>query len=210
MNLSKKTLGITAILYLMLALVPMSCGLLCRDSCGCGPTFPPQKFRIISFELITVGFDGQRIFPDDIRPWDEYFKGLEIKDFDFLSTSKTSWSSFGIALACDPVPPSNEKKVIDLKIINLSENSLGDGSVLKVGDDISDLFGVNDFFAIGLEPIDNYFSGGLPLYLDRKLKVGFLQDPGKELTLTTKISLILEGGTEFTFDQEPFTITTEN
>lgn len=210
MSSKTKTLGITAFLYLILALVPMSCGLLCQDSCACGPTFPPQTFRIRSFELITLGFDGQQIFPDKILPWDQYYKGLVIKDFDFISSIVTRTSSFGMAVACSPVPPINEKKVIDLKIINLVENTLQDGRVLNVGDDISDLFGVNDFFTSDLEPIDTYFSGGLPLFLDQKLKVGFLQNPGKELILSIKITLVLEGGTAFTFDQEPFTITSQN
>ena len=84
------------------------------------------------------------------------------------------------------------------------------GALLQVGDDISDLFGINRFFAEGLQPIDNYLSGGYPLFLDEKLKVGFLQDPGKELSLSIEISLILENGTTFRFDNEPFTIKSKN
>lgn len=206
MKIIRKTFGITAVLYLFLAMIPMSCGLFCRDSCGCGPKFSQQIFRIRSFELITAAFDGQRIFPDDMQPWDQYYKGLEVKDFDFITSSEGLKATFGVALACDPAPAKSDKKLLDIRIINLKEANLGDGTVLQVGDDISELFGINRFFAEGLQPIDSYLSEGYLLFLDEMLKIGFLQDPGKDLSLSIEISLILENGTTFRFDNEPFTI----
>lgn len=210
MKINLKTFVTTGALFFSLALLPMSCGVFCNDSCGCGASFPEQFFRIRSFELFTSAFDGQRIFPDDSQPWDQYYKGFRVDQFDLISDIPARKSALGVALACDPAPPKSEKKLNAIRIINLKEESIGNGMILEVGQDITDLFGMNFFFSQGLEPIQDFISTGRELYLDQLFKLGFKNDPGRDLTLSLSISFILEDGTEFTFLNEPFTIQTKN
>jgi hypothetical protein len=212
MNNWLKNLLVTGFLFGFLALIPAGCGEFCNDSCGCSPVFPPQNIRIKSFEMLTFS-EGQQITPTNQQPFNRVVKSFRIKDFDLISYSQKEvenhWS-FGTAIACSPIPPTSEKKLIEIQIINLSEVKFEDGTVLGTGQDISAYFGINNFFQEGLVPIPEFLKGGRSLPLEELNKLGFTKDPGIPVNMLLNFSFLLDGGTELRITNETLSIGPKN
>ncbi len=198
-TMGKKLLATFGLLT-FLAIMPMSCGVVCLDTCGCNPSFPQQKLLIRSFEVLTIAGNGQRIQPTLTQPFDQVFKAFRIKDFELISFENSNlfepWS-LGTAFACSPPPIYAEEKLVQVQIFNLKEVTLGDGTSIALGEDISPYFGINDFFAQGLVPVNQFLSGGRTLILEDFFKLGFIKNPGKEISLELSIRLLMDNGEEF-------------
>lgn len=199
----KKSIVCTVFLFILLSVLPMGCGLLCVDSCGCAPKFPPQTFRIKTFEVFTAAFDGQQISPTTFLPYNKVFKAFRVKEFDLLGSSKTSpVGGLNLAYACSPPSPTSEKKMLDLRVINLKRISLGDGTILEPGENISRLFRIGNFFSTNSYPISDFLGKGNTIYLEDLFKLSFTKNPEKQLTLEVSITIQLEDGTAFLLPNE--------
>lgn len=194
-----KKLLATLILFSFLALLPMSCGLVCLDSCGCGPSGKPVQLIIRSFSVSTVDGTGKAIEPKSPRPYTDIFKLLKVDRVDFFSQSipKSSPSAFGTALACSPVPASSVNSLQLIQVINQKEFTLGNGTRFATGENLTPLFGINYLFATKLLPIPEFLGLGQKLTTENDFKIGLLQDPAKELTLEFSIRLVFDDGQEF-------------
>ena len=201
----RKKLFATLNLLALLALLPMGCDIFCADSCGCGSGFKNQTLLIKSFEAITIAADGQQIQPTSNLPYDQVFKAIRVDDFDLISYEGQDFFepwSLGTAYACSPPTPISESKLTSLKITNLREVILGDGTRMQVGEDITAYFGINDFYSQGLKPVNQYLQSGKEVYLDGYYKLGFTKDPDAEVSLEFSISLTMDNGEEFVLNNQ--------
>lgn len=191
-------------LFTFVALIPLSCGVICNDSCGCGPTFEVKDFNITEMEALTLVDQGQQVSPSGTYPFDEVVKGIRIKSFQTIAVTepRSTTGIPGVAYACSPPPPQSASNLADVKIINLKEVILPSGESLKVGDDISSYFGMNYYFEEGTRPIPEFLEGTLELFADDFFKLAWVQDPVSELNLVFTIRVQLESGLEFSLTDE--------
>lgn len=190
-----------------MALLPMSCGVVCDDPCGCGPDFEVKDFSITSMESLTLIGDGQQVFPSNILPYDEVVKAIRVDEFQTVAMNESSHSRIpGVVFACSPRPAQSEENLADVKIINLIEVTLASGETLKVGDDISEYFGMNYYFSSGTEPITEFLENTLPIFKDDLFKLAWVNDPMEELSLQFTVRVILESGREISITDEVLNI----
>jgi hypothetical protein len=200
MKNSFKKLFVTVILFAFFAFLPISCGLLCRDSCGCGPSPKLQEIRVNSFLVSTVDNAGTEMSDSVAKAFDQVFKSIRIDDAEFLSefqNNPTTFSSFGTAFACSPVPPKTVNALNLIQIISEKEFTTSVGIQYSEGEIISSLFGVNYFYGAELTALEDFVEGGLELFQYEDLKVGILVDPKKELNLKFTIRLVFDDAQEF-------------
>jgi len=206
-NLIRKSLA-TGSLFLLVALLPISCGIVCNDSCGCGPRFEVKDFNILSFETLSLTKPGQRVNPNTPLPYDQIFKAFRILDAQTIALidKNTSFSFPGTALACSPATPKSVQQMTGIQILNSKEVTLGDGTVLKTGDDITSFFEVNYFFAEKTMPFETFFKQPLIVYREDLFKLGWKQDPKKEVVLEFSIRIFMTAGKEFNLNNEILSI----
>ncbi|WP_157963232.1 hypothetical protein [Algoriphagus litoralis] len=200
-----KKLFATVTLFAFFAFLPISCGLLCRDSCGCGPSPKLQEIRIKSLSVSTVDKSGVAVVATEGKAFDQVFKSIRIDEVEFLAevqNQATAISSFGTAFACSPIPPKSVNALSLIQVINEKEFTTSNGVVYAEGDDISSLFGVNYFFGAELTALEDFLEGGLELYQYEDLKVGLLQNPEKELNLEFKMRLVFDDAQEFVLSNQ--------
>lgn len=200
MKILSKRLFTTFSLFSFLALLPMSCGLFCNDSCGCGALPKPQELRVKSFAILTVNESGSEISESETKEYNQIFKTLRINEAEYKTQSSiesTSSPSLGTAFACSPIPPTTENTLYLIQIINEKEFTLADGTNYFEGDNISSLFGMNHFFAQGLTTIENFTGPGLRLTFEDYYRIGILENPEKELNLEFTIRLVFDDAQEF-------------
>jgi len=193
--------GITTFgLFFFLAMLPMSCGLLCRDSCGCKPLPQPREFMIQSFATKTIDGAGRGIPETQSGNYDQIFKSIQIKDIEFTAKVRVEgpdpWN-FGLAFACDPAPDTSKNELQQIEIINEREFTLADGTQYLVGENLTSLFGINRVFSTEIVPIGEFAGLGRKLTFDDFLKIGLLENPGRELQLEFTIRLVFDDGQEF-------------
>lgn len=199
----------TGFLFISLSLLPVACGIFCNDSCGCNPSFPQQTIRIRSLEMLTFSTGRQQISSNNIQPFDQVVKAFRIKEFDLLGDNGLDISNSGIlgfAYACSPPPAISEKKLISIKVINLEKISLKDGTELSVGEDISNLFVISNFFIENPTSIQSYLKEGKILFLDELHKMGFTKEPSNPTQLKLNFIFGLENGTELLISNEILSI----
>ncbi|MEN2282550.1 hypothetical protein AAGF08_10465 [Algoriphagus sp. SE2] len=197
----------TVSLFLLLALIPISCDLVCTDSCGCGSKTQISDFKIISLEMLTVNTDGEELNPEIPQPYKQILKTLKIKDIEIVSAIESSnFGLPGVAYACSPIPPKSQERLEDLKLFNLKEVELGDGTVLKPGDLLNDFFEINYFSASDTKPIQEFVSENIIIYLDDYYKLSFIKDPGKEVVIEFSMQLIFENGRTISVNNEKLSI----
>jgi hypothetical protein len=200
MNFTWKKFWSTGILFGFFAFLPMSCGLLCWDSCGCGPSPEKQEIRIKSFLTMPVDQSNTEIPVTETRPFDQSFIRLRIDEVEVKAQSsfeqKPSWT-MGTAFACSPAPPVSQNTLYLIQIISEKEFITHDGTQYAIGDNISLLFGMSYFFAQELTTLQNFIAPGLRLTYDDFFKIGLLEDPEKELNLKFTIRLRFDDAQEF-------------
>lgn len=208
MNHAVKKLFATLFLLSFLALLPMSCGLLCRDSCGCGPNTQLTQLIIRSFAMSTVDGMGKEVIATIPRPFDDQFKTLRVDQVDFFTgyLHKTNSASLGTDLACSPVPPLSVNPLQEIQIINEQEFTLSNGTRYLSGENITSLFGMNYLFAARLLPISGFSGIGQKLSAEEIFKIGVLQNPSQELRLEFTIRLVFDGGQEFLLADQLLTV----
>lgn len=187
-------------LFSFLALLPMSCGLFCNDSCGCGPIAKPRKFVIESFVTKTVDSSGIEIPETQSRNFDQIFISVEIEDVKYTSEAKIEGSSprsQGLAFACSPAPNTSINELQLIEIINEREFTLADGTEYENGENLTTLFGISPVFSTNKVPIEEFTRLGSKLAFDDFFKVGLFQNPEMELNLEFTIRLVFDDAQEF-------------
>lgn len=210
-NVIKKGL-LTTGLFTFLALLPMSCGLFCNDSCGCGPVTRPREFVIESFATNTVDDLGNVIPENQSRNYNQIFKSVEIRDIRFTSEAQVEESnptSMGLAFACSPAPDASINELQLIEIINEVEFTLVDGTEYAIGENLSSLFGISEVYRTNLIPIEEFPQFGAKLYLDDFFKIGLFQNPEKEINLKFTIRLRFNDGQEFLLTDQTLNIQQE-
>jgi len=205
MRKSIKRTYLTFWLFSFLALMPMSCGLFCTDSCGCGPSPPLKNLVVKSFEAETINADGQQIQPTLSQPYNQVFKVIRIKDFEYVSLNTFDFFepwNLGTAFACSPIPPSTKNTLYLIQILNQKEITLGNGTKFELGEDISSYFGMSHFYGPNLISISNFIGPGIKMIQEDNFKIGFLKDPEKEINLGFTIRLVFDNGEEFLLENQ--------
>jgi len=198
----------TVILFVFISLLPISCGILCNDPCGCGPRFEVKDFNILSFETLSLTKPGQRVNPTTPLPYDQIFKVFRILETQTLTALETNSSNGipGVAFACSPVSPKSAQQMTGIQLLNSKELTLGDGTVLKVGQDISEFFEINYFFEEKTLSFESFFKEPITIYQEDLFKLGWKQDPKKEIILEFSIRIFMTGGKEFNLNNEILSI----
>lgn len=96
--------------------------------------------------------------------------------------------------------------MIGVQIINTREVILGNGEVIKVGQDISNYFQMNYFFNNTTRSIDQFLENGLTVFRDDLFKLVWNKDPGKVIELEFSLRIMMEGGLEFNLANEILSI----
>lgn len=208
MNLASKRIGLTICLFSFLALIPMSCGIFCQDSCGCGPSAPAQNLIIKSMQLLTVDPSGQTINPLDTLPYNRVFKSLEIKDFEIklISENFSPSTSFGLAYACSPLPVYSRDEIIGIKILNKTSVTLADGTTISPQQDISSYFGMTFFYNDQLITFQEFIGTGRLFFFGENFKIGFIQSPEKPLKLEFDVEVSFKSGKAFLLENQVLSI----
>lgn len=208
MNLTSKRIGLTICLFSFLALIPMSCGIFCQDSCGCGPSAPPQDLVIKSMQMRTMAPIGQTANPLDTLPFNQVFKSLEVKEFEIILLSENFWpsSSFGLTYACSPLPVYSRDEINAIRILNKTSVTLADGSTLNPQQDISSYFGMAFFYTEKLSTIQEFIGNGRYFFLGENFKLGFKQSPGKALKLEFDVEVTFKSGKAFLLENQVLSI----
>jgi hypothetical protein len=206
-NLLKKSFATLGLLALM-AILPISCGVVCNDVCECEPRFDVQNFKILSFETLSLTKSGQRVNPITPLPYSEIFKSFRILDVQTISLKEpeNTVSFPGIVYACSPVSPKSVDLLRGIQILNAKEVTLGDGTVLKVGDDITKYFGFNNFFSENITAKEVFFKAPIEVYRDDLFKLGWKQNPQREVILEFSLRILFTNGREFNLNNEVLAI----
>lgn len=198
MGTSSKNSIATFTIFLILALLPVSCDVLCNNSCGCGPLPEVKDFRIVSFSASTYHLDGMQLADDIAFAYNEVYKVLRVEEFEFLSHVDPSSTGFfpGVAFACSPMPPKSANALLDMEIYNSNEVILGDGTVLQVGEIINNYFEIGTDYTADPKTLDDFFIEKHEIYSDEPFKLYFTKNPEKETIITFSIRFLLENQEE--------------
>lgn len=207
MRIYRKYLATIAV-FTLLAILPISCGIVCNDSCGCGPQFEVKDFNILSFETLSLTKAGQRVNPTTPLPYDQIFKVFRTLETQTLSSfEKNNPTGIpGVAFACSPLTPKSAQMMTGIQLLNSKEQILNDGTVLKIGQDITEYFEINYFFEEKILPLESFFKQPLPVYREDLFKLGWKQAPNKEIILEFSIRIIMTDGKEFNLNNEILSI----
>lgn len=202
MRNSKKKFFTTLFLLGFLAFLPISCDVLCNNSCGCGPVPETKNFSVISFSSSTVNSQGQEIPAEEFGFYNEVHKELKVQDFELVSflDLPSSPSIPGIAFACDPLPPKSIDELVFIEIYNSKEVTLDDGTVLKVGEILNDFFTINTAYTTDPKNISDFFSQSWEIYFYEPFNLHFSKNPGKEIVITFSIRFLLENEKEISLN----------
>lgn len=196
----KRLIG-TCFIYAFMMVIPFSCNvdLLCNNSCGCDPLPQASPFEVKSLAAATYDITGKEVTSDDFFPYDQVYKQISIKDYQFITQiepTPLTGSIPGVAYACSIAPPSSVNRLIGITIYNLKEVELGDGTILKVGDELNDFFEINSFYDNSSRSIDDFFMEPQLIFLDEKLRLFFTKDPEKETVIEFSIQFLFEKNQE--------------
>jgi hypothetical protein len=209
MILTSKRAGLTLALFSILALIPMSCGLFCQDSCGCGPSAPPKDMIIKSMQLFTLTSNRQAVNPMDTLPFNQVFKAIQVKDFEVKILAESTFApalSYGLAYACSPSPLYSRDEITSIKVINNKQVSLADGTTIRPTDDITRLFGMGNFYSGNLISVEEFIGTGKTVILEENYKLGFTKSPGKPVKLEFEVKVIFKSGKEILIEDQVLNI----
>jgi len=205
-NIYKNSIATTT-LFLLLAIFPISCDLVCNNTCGCGSQTRINDFKIISFKMLTTNPNGEEISPNSTQPYEQVLKTFKIKDIEMVAAIPSTFFGIpGVVLACSPIPPKSQERLKEIKIFNTKEVTLGDGTVLKPGDLLNEFFQMNYYFASSNEPIEEFLSEERTIYLDDYFKLIFIKAPQKQVVIEFSMLFIFESGSEISISDEKLSI----
>jgi hypothetical protein len=191
---------------LLFGIVPTSCDIFCRDSCGCGPLTPVKDYTIKNFGAENMVMNVESFNPESFYDRDQYFKVIKVVDFDLISEyiqNKKTGSMIPGAFACSPVPSFSVQNVTGLKIINKQETEIAENDLLTINQDISERFLVTDFPQFEGKPIAELLEEERKLELGESLFIQWKEDfPGEKLELVFDIMISLSDGQEFILEDE--------
>jgi hypothetical protein len=194
-------------LFAFMAMLPISCGLVCTDSCGCGPQPVASDFRILSFNMMTLDSNGTEISSETFLPFDQVRKVFGVDNFEMLATSESTFSGFpGFAFACSPLPPKSIESLIDLKIYNTKEVEFEDGTIFKVGDILNDYFEMSTYFSSDAKSISDFLMDGHQLFLDELIQLFFTKNPQKQMVINFNMEFTLETGRKLSLNDQTLSI----
>ncbi|MDF2158222.1 hypothetical protein [Algoriphagus sp. CAU 1675] len=207
MDAFRKKLFTTFGLLVLLGLLPIGCGEPCNHPCGCSPSFEVKDFWIRSFETLSLTTEGQQVSPTTTLPYSSITKSFRIKEIETIALEKSASQNLpGFAFACSPPSPKSADRLVDVMIYNSKEVSFENGTVLKVGQELSEFFLIGNFFSAQSQTIEDFLSQPRDIYMEDLFKLTWNLDPGKEVQLQFSLRIILENGKEFILNEELLSI----
>jgi hypothetical protein len=190
--------------FILFGAIPISCDILCLDSCGCGDNFPPKDYSIKGLEINDFILN-QTFNPDFFYPKEELFKFIEVSEFEFLSYSdqvNTSKGFIPMANACSP-PPNKSSESISVILIS-AKNHIGVSSEqnIEIGTDISEYFLITDYPTSSGVSISAYLEDKPKLYLGEGLFLKWNSTLMENSELVFDIQVNLNNGKSFIFENE--------
>jgi hypothetical protein len=192
-------------LMLGISILPMSCDLFCRDSCGCKPLPPTKEFSISDFNIKDLIIGSSAFDPETFFPTDQYFKVIEVSEFELLSQNqepKTSLYFINGAYACSPIPPIAMQSIAELKIINKKTISLADDDVISEDQEVTDRFVISNYPSMNSESITSFLENEQWIFLGEPFYLRWVNSIAKETELQFDIFIKLSDGKEFLFEDE--------
>lgn len=198
MEASFKNSITTLLVFLVLALLPISCDVVCSNPCGCGPAPQVRSFNIISFSSASYNSNGVEVSDELFLPYNEIYKSIKVEEFEFVSQGEPVFKGAlpGMAYACSPVPPKSTNALLYLEIYNSNEVTLGDGTVLQVGEILNDYFEISSDFTVSPKKIEDFFTEKQEIYSYEPFKLYFTKNPEKETVITFSVRFFLENQVE--------------
>ncbi|WP_194976883.1 hypothetical protein [Aquiflexum lacus] len=196
-----------AIWTMMLAfgIIPMSCDLFCRDSCGCGSPIPMREFSIKDLTIGDLVIGTSAFNPDLFYAKDQYFKVIEISGFEYLTENqdfKFSFHFFNSVYACSPAPNISFQHIAELKIINKKETVLSESNLILEAQDISEKFLISNYPSIDGQAIISLLEEEQKFYLGESFFLKWNESITGETELIFDIFIKLSDGQEFLFADE--------
>ncbi|MCH6198378.1 hypothetical protein MMU07_02220 [Aquiflexum sp. LQ15W] len=200
----KKNFVAFVLFLLMFGAIPISCDILCLDSCGCGNNVPPKDFSIKDFEVKDF-LMGQTFNPDFYYPKDDLYKLIEVSDFEFLSQTGHSILGAGfiqIAKACSPAPNESKESITGIMITTKKQFGVSPEKNIEIGSDISGYFLISNYPSNLAETISDYLNIKPKIYLGDGLFLKWNSSLVENLELVFDLKIELSNGKVFVFEDE--------
>lgn len=183
---------------ILMGIIPVSCEMFCKDSCGCSPMAPVRDFQIKAMYLQTVSLDNQEYVEDKYYEPNILVKALRVEEFDYVSEAtyhfNGNWFT-SVAMACDPVPPQSVQYVESVTIIAEKDFYYIDHSI-EAGTDISDLFLINGGHLHFLATMKK------TLFLGEHLFIRLKESPFQPTTVQFSLEVVLSDQSVHKFENE--------
>jgi hypothetical protein len=202
--MKKKMVAIWA-LMLIIGAIPMSCDLFCRDSCGCKPLPPPKKFSIKDLNIQDFVLGNSAFNKETFYPKDQYFKSINVMDFEFISQNQESKMSYFFitgVYACSPIPPSSIQTFTEIKIINKKEITLSDNNLVLKDQEITDKFLISNYPRPSGENITYFLENEQWIFMGEPFYLRWEGSISNETELTFDVFIKLDDGQEYFFEEE--------
>lgn len=184
--------------------IPVSCDIVCLDSCGCGDNPPPPEFEIKNFEVRDFLL-GQTFNPESYYPKEDLYKLVEVSNYKFLSQAEVSNPGIGfvqVANACSPAPNKSSESITEIKITAKNEFGISLGESIETGTDISGYFSISSYPSNSVETISDYLKDRPKIYLGDGLFLKWNSPLIQNQELVFDIEIKLSNGNVFNFEDE--------
>lgn len=184
--------------------IPVSCDILCLDSCGCGENFPPKDFSIKGLSVNDFLLN-QTFNPDFFYPKAELFKLIEVSQFEFLSHADHPNNTMGLiplAKACSPAPNKSSESISQILITSKNQFVISSEQKIEVGTDISEYFVATGYPTSSGESISAYLADNPNIYLGEGLFLKWNFPLAENSELIFDIQIKLNNGESFIFENE--------
>lgn len=202
--MKKKMITIWA-LMLAIGIIPMSCDLFCRDSCGCGPSLPLREFSLEDLAIGDLLIGNSAFNPELFYPKDQYFKVIEILEFEYLTENQYfegGYYFFNKVYACSPLPNFSIQGITELRIVNKKETVLSESNLILEEQDISEKFLITNYPSIDGQAIVSFLEEEQKFYLGESFFLKWNDFISGETELIFDIFIRLSDGQEFLFTDE--------
>lgn len=184
--------------------IPVSCDIICLDTCGCGDNPPPPSFTIKDFEASDF-LVSQTFNPDFYYPKEDLYKLIEVSDYEFLSQAENPIQGTGfvqVATACSPAPNQSSESITVIKITAKKQIGISLGSDIAIGSDISGYFLVSNYPSNSAVTISEYLKEKPKIYLGDGLFLKWNSPLVENQELVFDLEIELSNGKVFVFEDE--------